>query len=179
MAQYTFRELRLAETRSMVRYFLDADLDYLRGMGVDPAKMPSEDNWLALLEEDYSRPLEERQFYYVAWEADGVPVGHCNINKIVFGHSAYLHLHIWDAGHRRSGCATTLLTPSIQHFFERFELDQLFCEPYAENPAPNKALPKAGFTLVKSYETTPGWITFHQPVNLWVLDRETALATSG
>lgn len=176
MTKYSIREMRLVETRSMIRYFLKADLDYLKGMGVDPAKMPSEGDWFELLDKDYARPIEERKFYYLIWAADGDPVGHCNINKITFGDSAYMHLHIWNTGHRRTGCATRLLEPSIEHFFDRFKLERLFCEPYAKNPAPNRALPKAGFTLVKTYETMPGWITFHQPVNLWVLDREKAMS---
>ena len=175
MPEYSFREMQLAESRSMIRYFLNADIDYLDGMGVEPSRMPSEEAWFELLQEDFARPLQQRHFYYVVWEVDGVPVGHCNINKIEFGEAAYMHLHIWTAEHRRSGCATQLLPPSIRHFFVRFALERLFCEPYAMNPAPNRALPKAGFQLLKTYETTPGWIAFHQPVNLWVLERPESL----
>ena len=83
----------LAEARSMIRYFLNANIDFLHGMGVDPAKLPSEEDWLDLLREDFARPPHKRQFYYVVWEADGVPVGHCNINKIEFGEAAFTHLH--------------------------------------------------------------------------------------
>jgi RimJ/RimL family protein N-acetyltransferase len=169
------REMQLDETRSMIRYFLEADHGFLNGMGVDPKKLPSESTWFELLQEDFARPIQQRQFYFLAWVVDGAPIGHCNINKIAFGQSAFMHLHVWNAAHRRGGCASQLLKPSVVHFFERFELRELFCEPYALNPAPNQALPKVGYRLVKSYETTPGWINFHQPVNLWVLDRETAL----
>ena len=173
------REMRLDETRSVIRYFLEADFDFLNGMGVDPKKLPSEFTWFELLKEDFIQPIEQRKFYFLAWIVDGVPIGHCNINKIAFGESAYMHLHVWNAGHRRGGVATQLLKPSVVHFFQRFKLRELLCEPYALNSGPNKALPKVGFHLAKSYETTPGWINFHQPVNLWILDRETALKGSG
>lgn len=172
---YHVREMRLDEVNLMIRYFLDADHGFLNQMGVDPEKLPSESAWLELLQEDFARPMQQKEFYYLVWEADGVPFGHCNVNKIVFGKTAYMHLHIWNLRNRRSGCATQLLKPSIVHFFERFQLRELFCEPYALNPAPNKTLPKFGFQLIKSYETTPGWINFHQPVNLWVLERKTAV----
>lgn len=172
---YRVREMQLDEVKLMVRYFLDADTGFLKGMGVDPAKLPSQSEWFELLQKDFARPIQKKQFYYLVWEADGVPFGHCNVNKIVFGQSAYMHLHIWTDGNRGRGCATQLLKPSIVHFFERLQLRELFCEPYALNPAPNKTLPKCGFRLSKNYETTPGWIAFHQPVNLWVLDRETPL----
>jgi len=172
---HTVREMSLEETRWVIRYFLEADHAFLNGMGVDPQKLPSESMWFELLKEDFARPIEQRHFCFLLWVVDGAPIGHCNINKIAFGQAAYMHLHIWNAEKRRGGLATQLLKPSVVHFFERFKLRELFCEPYALNPAPNSALPKVGFRLVKSYETTPGWINFHQPVNHWVLDRETAL----
>ncbi len=171
--KYSFREMRQSEVDLMIRYFLEADTDFLSGMGVDPEKLPSPAAWRKLLDEDFGRPVEQRQFYYLLWQADGVPVGHCNINKIQFGQSAFMHLHIWKESSRRSGCATQLLRPSILRFFDRFKLNELLCEPYAENPGPNRALPKVGFQLDRTYETTPGWIAFHQSVNRWVLHRET------
>jgi RimJ/RimL family protein N-acetyltransferase len=176
--RYQVREMQLRETNLMIRYFLTADLTFLNRMGVDPKKLPSEVQWFELLREDFARPIRQRHFYYLVWEANGVPIGHCNINKIVFGEAAHMHLHIWDSGHRRSGCATQLLRPSIACFFETFRLGVLFCEPYALNPGPNRILPKLGFHLVRTYETTPGWITFHQPVNRWVLEGETAIRAS-
>ena len=169
------REMPVTEVESMVRYFLTADPEFLAGMGVDPTKLPRASDWLALLEADYARPLEARQFYYLTWEVDGVPCGHCNINKIHFGATAYMHLHIWTARERRRGIAAELLPPSIARFFEKFQLAELFCEPYANNPAPNRTLPKVGFRLIRSYQTTPGWICFHQPVNLWGIDRANAM----
>lgn len=62
MTQYCFREMQLAETRSMIRYFLEADLEFLDGMGVNPAKLPSEEDWFELLQDDYARPLQQRQY---------------------------------------------------------------------------------------------------------------------
>lgn len=167
--------MELHETNRVVDYFLNADQAYLDGMGVDPDRLPTASEWLELLQIDFARPLKEKKFFYLVWEVHGRPIGHCNINKIQFGHQAFMHLHIWETNARKSGVATKLLRPSALRFFERFELKKLFCEPYAKNPAPNAALPKAGFRFLKTYETIPGWIAFHQPVNRWVLDRETAL----
>ena len=173
MSSYRIREMQLSESHLMIRYFLHADMAYLQDMGVDPEKLPEEEAWSELLREDFARPLQARQFFYLVWEADGAAVGHCNINKICFAKSAYMHLHIWKPDYRRQRCATALLRPSIETFFERFELRTLYCEPYALNPAPNRTLPKVGFRLVKTYETIPGWITFHQTVNLWELSKPT------
>ena len=141
-------------------------------MGADPAKIPKREDWIALLTTDMSKPIQDRQFYYVVWEVDGVPIGHSNINNIVFGKSATMHLHMWQKDLRKRGMGRMLVQRSIPYYFEKFELQVLICEPYALNPAPNKTLPKVGFQFIRQYETTPGWINFHQPVNRYEMTQQ-------
>lgn len=52
------------------------------------------------------------------------------------------------------------------------ELKNIYCEPYAQNPAPNKTLAKAGFLFVKKYTTIPGYLNFEQEVNQWLMTQE-------
>lgn len=166
------REMKADEIGLMVSYFRDADLDFLHQMGVDPERLPAYDDWVNSVVEDLDRPAEERQHYYLAWVLEGVPVGHSNINKVIYGQEAFMHLHVWDPANRQDGNGAFFVDSSIAFYFEKFELQNLFCEPNAHNPGPNKTLPKIGFELVKSYETTPGWLNFHQLVNRWRLTRE-------
>jgi RimJ/RimL family protein N-acetyltransferase len=168
----TIQPMDLSQAELMIDYFLSADDDFLRGMGADPNKLPQADNWIHVLEEDFSRPFETKRLYYITWMADDVPIGHSNINNIVFGQEAFVHLHIWQSQHRRSGSAEFYLASSIERYFEQFDLKKLCCEPFADNLAPNKVLPKVGFQLIRSYEATPGTINFHQRVNRWELERK-------
>ena len=55
--------MRLDETRSVIRYFLEADVDFLNGMGVDPKKLPSESTWFELLKEDFIHPRQNATFW--------------------------------------------------------------------------------------------------------------------
>src|SRR5665213_453769 len=64
------------------------------------------------------------------------------------------------------------LRQSLKLFFDRLELQDLYCEPFALNPAPNAVLAKVGFTFVKKYVTVPGLINFEQEVNRWHMSRE-------
>jgi RimJ/RimL family protein N-acetyltransferase len=48
---------------------------------------------------------------------------------------------------------------------------RLYCEPYANNVAPNRVLEKAGFEFVKTDRTVPGPINFEQDVNCWHMSR--------
>ena len=166
------RELEIQDIDSVINYFLKADRGFLLNMGVDPNKLPGREKWYRLLVEDVHRPIRQKEFYYVIWELDGTAVGHSNINKITYGKEAYMHLHLWRSDKRREGYGTYFINESILRYFDTFDLQHLYCEPYSLNPAPNRTLRKAGFTLLKTYETTPGWINFRQLVNRWVLTRE-------
>jgi len=168
----TVRPMRLPETRLVIDYFLNADLKFLARLGVDPAKLPEADAWFEAIAREYGKPLPERAFYFVAWESDGVPIGHSNLSDIEYGERAFMHLHIWNPALRLSGNGTYFVRESVRLYFEKFELQQLYCQPNALNIAPNRTLPKVGFKYLKTYETTPGWLNYHQPVTLWVLERE-------
>jgi ribosomal-protein-alanine N-acetyltransferase len=72
---------------------------------------------------------------------------------------------------RKAGLGTDLSKRSAQFYFERFGLKRLICEPFADNPAPNKLLPKLGFKFIKRYRTVPGTISGEQEVNRYALAR--------
>jgi len=167
------------EGRYVIDYFLGSDESHLRGMGVEPAKLPTAAAWEEILRADFERPFEQRRLFYVLWEVDGVPIGHSNVADIRYGEEAYMHLHVWKPEHRRRGSGTYFVRESARIYFERLELTRLFSQPYALNTAPNRTLAAVGFELVNTYETVPGWINFHQPVSKWVLTRERFDAPAG
>jgi RimJ/RimL family protein N-acetyltransferase len=82
-----------------------------------------------------------------------------------------MHLHLWEQKIRRKGLGVDFLRQTIPYYFKNFHLEKLICEPYSKNVAPNKVLEKVGFEFVRSYDTTPGWINFHQTVNRYQLTK--------
>jgi RimJ/RimL family protein N-acetyltransferase len=155
----------------MVDYFLDADDAFLRGMGVDRNKLPRRDAWVDSAMRDQARPEGERDRSYLAWVYDGTVVGHSSINRIKIGEEAFIHLHLWVSGLRKAGLGTRFFEASASEFMRRFRLKRLYCEPYADNPAPNRVVMKLGFRFVKRYRTIPGPLNFEQDVNLYVLEQ--------
>jgi [ribosomal protein S5]-alanine N-acetyltransferase len=153
-------------------YFFGADEEFLRGMGVDPAKLSTRESWLDRLLPDLDRDDRDKQTCYLSWLHGGAPIGHCNLNKITYAHEAYLHLHMWDQTRRKAGLGTELVRRSLYRFFGKFALQRLYCEPYANNAAPNRVLIKLGFQLVRRYRTIPGIINFEQEVNQYVIEPE-------
>ena len=73
---------------------------------------------------------------------------------------------------KKKGIGIQLIKMALPYFFKNYKLKNLFCEPYALNPAPNKTLKKVGFTFVKKHVTIPGSLNFEQQVNLWVMSAE-------
>src|SRR5437764_11312456 len=159
------------EYELMLDYFYMADDPFLRGMGVDRLKLPERDKWLDALLADHEKPYCERDRFYLVWRLRGTRVGHSSINKIVLGDEAFIHLHLWNSELRRAGLGTEFVRRSAAFYFERFNLEKLVSEPFAENPAPNRVLEKLGFAFVRRYRTVPGVIAFEQEVNRYELRR--------
>ncbi|MNH30184.1 hypothetical protein D3C79_904650 [compost metagenome] len=141
-------------------------------MGVELSKLPTKEQWRGMLSEQLSQSYEEKKAYCVIWQIDGKPVGHSNVNKIIFGEEAFMHLHLWNNHDRKHGAGVELVKKSLPYFFKNLKLKTLYCEPYALNLAPNKTLSKVGFRFINEYITTPGFLNFEQPVNRWELTSE-------
>lgn len=170
--ELSVREIRQEDVARIIRYWMDSDRAHMEGMGVDLSKLPSEEEWTAMLSAQLTQSYEEKKSYCIIWQVDGEPVGHSNVNRIIFGEEAYMHLHLWHTGVRKRGMGTALVKMTMPYFFKNLKLKKLYCEPYALNPSPNKTLEKVGFELVKEYVTVPGAICFEQPVKLWELSYE-------
>jgi RimJ/RimL family protein N-acetyltransferase len=162
-----------AQYEAMIDYFLLADDVFLRGMGVERNKLPRRDTWLRDVLADHERPDDKKERFYLAWIYKGEQAGHSSINKIRMGEEAYFHLHLWRPDLRKAGLGTEFSKRCVNFYFERFQLKRLFCEPFAENPGPNKVLPKLGFKFIQRYVTVPGPLNGEQEVNRYVLAVET------
>lgn len=163
------REAELNDIELIADYWFNSSPEYLQGMGVDLKKMPNRDSFMEMLTIQIGLPYEEKKAMALIWEVDKIPIGHCNVNEIKYGSEACMHLHIWKPEFRKKGMGTTLVKMSVPFFFQKLDLQTLWCEPYALNPAPSKSLERAGFEFVKKYVTIPGSLSFEQEVNRWKL----------
>jgi RimJ/RimL family protein N-acetyltransferase len=165
------RPMELAEVDVRIDYFHDASDEYLKHLGVDRALLPSREAWRAYYEEDFARPIRERETYNLAWELDGRIVGFSSTDRIEFGEEAFMHLHIVGEPDRRAGLGTEFVRLSVDQYFLALELRRLFCQPNAFNVAPNRTLQRVGFRYVLTAEMQPSPINFPQPLTRWVLER--------
>ena len=166
------REIQHSDIEPLSDYWLKSDPYFLIRMGVDLLKMPKREEWKQMLNEQISQSYEEKKSYCIIWLLDDEPVGHSNVNRIVFGEEAYIHLHIWKPGNRTKGMGLQFVKMTLPFFFQNMKLKKICCEPYALNPAPNKTMEKLGFQFIKEYITVPGFINFEQPLKHWELTYE-------
>ena len=96
------RPMELDEVDVRIDYFHDASDEYLLQLGVDRSRCRAQEAWRAFYEEDFARPLAERETYNLAWELDGRFVGFSSADHIDFGEQAFMHLHIVEEPKRRS-----------------------------------------------------------------------------
>jgi len=171
-ASLSVREIQHSDIEPLSDYWFNSDPDFLIRMGVDLSKMPTREEWKGMLNEQLSQSYEEKKSYCIIWLLKDEPVGHSNVNRIIFGEEAYLHLHIWDSDNRTKGLGLQFVKMTLPFFFQNMKLKKICCEPYALNPAPNKTMEKLGFEFIKEYITVPGFINFEQPVKHWELTLE-------
>ena len=166
------RELTENDIVLIADYWLNSDQDFLLSMGVDLNKLPSRDGLTEMLTTQIRLPYAEKSSLAFIAEIDGEPLGHCNVNEITFGKEAKMHLHLWNINLRKKGLGTEMVLQSLPVFFNKLKLKTIWCEPYAENQAPNRTLKKIGFEFVKKYLTIPGSLNFEQEVNRYKLTKE-------
>ena len=161
----------LSETDIIIDYFHSASPEFLNSLGVDPSRLPARAQWNDIFARYFALPIEERNFFPIMWEIEGKPAGFTSADKIIFGHEAYMHLHIFAPEQRKAGNGTFFVGESAKIYFDTLRISRLYCEPYALNVAPNRTLQAAGFKYVKTHETVPGPLNFHQPVTRWLLEK--------
>ena len=165
-------EITSSDVGHRLDYRFKSDSGFLVGMGVDVSRLPDRESFGKMLENQIQAGYTEKKAYALIWLIDGQPVGHSNLNPIVFGDHAWMHLHMWDAQNRKKGLGEQFIRLCLPVYFRNFNLQTLYCEPYALNPAPHKVIERTGFVFEKEYITVPGSINFEQPVKRWVMTRQ-------
>jgi len=167
----SIREITVKDIDLLLEYWFTSSDDHFLKMGADSSKLPKREEFYNILVDQINSPIENKKSYALIWEENGKQIGHTNVNNIEFGKEAFMHLHVWNTADRKKGSGAILVKKSLPFYFQKLELQTLYCQPYALNPAPNKTLQKVGFEFVKKYRTVPGSLNFEQEVNLWKMTR--------
>jgi RimJ/RimL family protein N-acetyltransferase len=116
------REIQEQDIAHLISYWQNASNEFLLAMGADPAKLPDAEQLQQMLLEQISRPYVEKASYCIIWLLNDKPIGHSNVNKIIFGKEAFMHLHLWNQSSRQSGIGSKLVERTIPYFFKNLEI---------------------------------------------------------
>ena len=166
----TIKPLVFEQFKLMVDYFLSADESYLTALGINKQLLPDKQAWLDSISKELAKPLETRSSYHLGWFCDDQVIGHARLTDIHPGHCGNIHFHIWYPNYRHKGLGIELLTQSINHYYQIFNLNKLISEPVASNEPPNKLLRQFGFTFVEQLKKQPHPICFEVDVNRYEYD---------
>src|SRR4051794_24225733 len=103
------REIIADDIQHLINYWTGSNEAYMRQMGVEISLLPSKEEWQTMLNKQLTQNYPEKESYCTIWTLDEKPFGHSNVDKIVFGEEAFLHLHIWHENNRSKGYGRQLL----------------------------------------------------------------------
>src|SRR4051812_24493325 len=113
ISRLSVREIREDDIEHIIHYWYDAQPGFLTAMGVDLSKMPPPEALKNYLTEPLLLPYHQKATYCIIWLAGDEAIGHCNVNKIIFGEEAYMHLHLWNPQGRKKGFGTSLVPMTL------------------------------------------------------------------
>ena len=171
--------MKLSEVGLIIGYFHGSSSEHLNMLGVDPTRLPDPIAWQERYAREYGQPVEKRKVVLVIWDAESGPVGFSTADTIAYGREAKMHLHIVKPEQRRIGIGAACVRETVRIYFDALKLERLYCEPNALNVAPNRTLQKVGFKYLKTHETVPGPLNYHQAVTRWVLEKHQLPAIGG
>jgi len=94
--QLSIRPIESTDVELITDYWLTSSSDFLIGMGVDLKRLPKWEDLITMLLSQIKSPITQKQSYALIWLLNNKAIGHCNVNQLRYGESAYMHLHLWD-----------------------------------------------------------------------------------
>lgn len=174
MANLSVRKMRETDIPHMVRYWTQGDPILMERMAVDTSAIPKASELTTELTELLLTKDEKCSVCYSVWQVGEKSVGFASLKNIRWGKSGEMHLHMWDDGFRGKGYGGVLFSLSALHFYERFQLNEITCEPSANNPLPNKMLTKAGYPLISRRFGRSSALSAECELNTYAIRREIA-----
>src|SRR3546814_18276866 len=77
------RIMDLDEVGLIIDYFHRSTPEHLKLLGVDPTRLPPQQQWLDFYRADFSRPAEQRKSLLVIWQDGHTPIGFSSTDRIV------------------------------------------------------------------------------------------------
>ena len=172
--QLTVRPFAAGDIAGYIAYLTQMPETDSERIGLAVDRLPPAEQMQADLAASLAEPIDQVQSFMLTWCVDGAVIGHSSLKDIVMGESGRMHLHMWRSDLRGKGYGPPLFCLAALDFYQRFDLQNIICEPKADNPMPNRMLRKIGFPLLKTYVGASSEISAVCELNRYDIRREVA-----
>jgi RimJ/RimL family protein N-acetyltransferase len=169
------------EIRMGVEQDIDVIMDYwygmddtaLRGMGVDPQRMPPRSEFHRLYVQMARSPPESSDaFFFVIDSPTRGILGYSLFNHFERPEHCYGHAHLFHDRDRNRGIARSAFILVMQAVFELTGIRKIVAEPKATNESPNRLMQSLGLKPVRTYDKPAGGIVGAMRVNRYEITPE-------
>jgi RimJ/RimL family protein N-acetyltransferase len=136
-----FRDLTEADLEFIVRYWFDSGDDYLTFMGIDKARLGSEDDTRARFRRAIRTGDPDQPSMAFAITLDGRFVGYTLLNRYSRERN-FSHWHLTDPVTRKTGISTALYPHRIALYCDVCDMDRLTHQTRPRNIGVNRMLDK-------------------------------------
>lgn len=132
-----------ADIAPCLHYWYRSPEPFMRSMGVDVTKLPSEPKMRELLQACIAAPTD-RPSPILTIKYRGQSIGVHELTHLCPAESAIMHGHIWNEQHRGIGIGPYSYVAAMRQFFARFELQEIRFESPAHNVSVRRVKEKLG-----------------------------------
>jgi RimJ/RimL family protein N-acetyltransferase len=171
--QVVIRDVEERDLDTLVSYWHDNDLAYLKSLGVDVSKLAAREvtrsRFLSSLP-DAPRPRERATFVVTA---DDELVAYTNLNFKSLD-EAYVHVHTLARNSLAKALAYALFPQMVTIFFASYPITRLLMQTSPENQNINRLLTRFGLTPERVYIEKPDGMARPGEFNVYEIPRTAA-----
>jgi len=146
----SLRDLSEAEIPLVLEYWFHSPEGFIESLGVDPAKMPAEEDMKTGLikkcQDNQKLPDSKLNAVVILYERR--PIGLHTLFPMREGESGIFHAHIWDQTMRRKGIAQISYPLACKEFMKRFNLQKILFKTPKQNTGAIRVKEKLGIRYI-------------------------------
>ena len=148
--EISVRDLSEEDVPHIINYWFYSPKGFIEAMGVDLAKLPTEDEMAMSLYEKIktNKNSSNSKLNAVVICFQGEPIGFHTIFPLVESDYGIFHAHIWNPAFRGKGIALCSYPKACQVFFERFGLRKILFKTPIQNIGAIRVKEKLGIPCI-------------------------------
>lgn len=146
------RDIEKGDIPFICNYWYHSPPGFIESIGVDTAKLPSEDDFAKSLNDkiESNRTLPESKLNALAIVVDERAIGFHTLGPIIEGDFGVFHAHLWNQEMRKKGIALRSYILAAKIFISRFSLKKIVYKTPVQNTGAIRVKEKLGLRCIST-----------------------------